>query len=350
MSKFLKKRRSRRGSEEYHLSEEGGKREKEYGSVTSLVNHEWEVKYTVKQLLPQQSSEEEPPALTISRGKEDVSTFFKDQKRKTDFVLVFEEEKKDAALCLLPKELEGTDIGVAAAAQAFKKLGKKKQRFRLWRQKFLAGLSTVGLDVEEEVNSEGGKSNVHFIKLHAPWPLLCRFAEELNLRAPLQAHPNPSGNWTEWLLAKLHIPNLMAEEVPNKPLDYYTCPFKMSKLDRFLGSDDIGSFFSRAQRSRIVYEILCTTAFGREKKGEVGVNSLVDQGAFSAAFPLHDGDYRWPGDVTPHNLLNARQVLWHFWARWGKWYKYQPLDHIREYFGERIAVYFAWLGQYVQLK
>ena len=30
------------------------------------------------------------------------------------------EDKKDAALCLLPKELEGTDIGVAAAAQAFK--------------------------------------------------------------------------------------------------------------------------------------------------------------------------------------------------------------------------------------
>ena len=65
-----------------------------------------------------------------------------DGKRKIDFVLVFEviqlrsrfpwsshfigkistqkEDKKDAALCLLPKELEGTDIGVAAAAQAFK--------------------------------------------------------------------------------------------------------------------------------------------------------------------------------------------------------------------------------------
>jgi len=40
-------------------------------------------------------------------------------------------------------------------------------------------------------------------------------------------------------------------------------------LFRFLGSDDLGSFFSRAQRSRIVYEILSTTAFGREKKGEV---------------------------------------------------------------------------------
>jgi hypothetical protein len=47
-----------------------------------------------------------------------------------------------------------------------------------------------------------------------------------------QAHPNPSGNWSEWLLAKLHLPNPMAENIPNKPLDYYTCPFKTSKLDR----------------------------------------------------------------------------------------------------------------------
>ena len=48
----------------------------------------------------------------------------------------------------------------------------------------------------------------------------------------LQAHPNPSGNWSEWLLSSLYIPNPMAEEVPNKPLDYYTCPFKTSKIDR----------------------------------------------------------------------------------------------------------------------
>jgi anoctamin-7 len=47
-----------------------------------------------------------------------------------------------------------------------------------------------------------------------------------------QAHPNPSGNWSEWVLSKLRLPNCMAEEVPNKPLDYYTCPFKANKIDK----------------------------------------------------------------------------------------------------------------------
>ena len=57
---------------------------------------------------------------------------------------------------------------------------------------------------------------------------------------------------------------------------------------RFLGSDEPDSFFSRAQRSRMVWEILATAPFGKEKKGEVGVERLVDEGAYSAAFPLHD--------------------------------------------------------------
>jgi hypothetical protein len=47
-----------------------------------------------------------------------------------------------------------------------------------------------------------------------------------------QAHPNPSVNWSQLVLKALRLPNIMYEEVPNKPLDYYTCPFKKSKLDR----------------------------------------------------------------------------------------------------------------------
>merc|ERR1712037_908466 len=62
---------------------------------------------------------------------------------------------------------------------------KKKQKFSLWRQKYMGMLQAIGLEIEEEVLHRS-KNTLHFIRLHGPWPLLCRYAEELNLRAPIQ--------------------------------------------------------------------------------------------------------------------------------------------------------------------
>ena len=39
------------------------------------------------------------------------------------------------------------------------------------------------------------------------------------------------------------------------------------------------------------------------------------------------------------------QVLSMFWSDWGRWFKYQPLNRCRIYFGDTVAMYFAWLGE-----
>jgi len=57
---------------------------------------------------------------------------------------------------------------------------------------------------------------------------------------------------------------------------------------RFLGSDNRENYFTSVQRGRILYEILSTAVFGKKKKGEVGIDRLVEEGVFSSAFPLHD--------------------------------------------------------------
>lgn len=44
-----------------------------------------------------------------------------------------------------------------------------------------------------------------------------------------------------------------------------------------------------------------------------------------------------------------RHRLYDQWARLKKWYRYQPLDYIKEYFGVKIALYFAWLGFYTAM-
>lgn len=37
-----------------------------------------------------------------------------------------------------------------------------------------------------------------------------------------------------------------------------------------------------------VYEILARAAYGKRKRAEVGVDRLVNEGVYTAAFPLHE--------------------------------------------------------------
>ena len=94
--------------------------------------------------------------------------------------------------------------------------------------------------------------------------------------------------WSAGLFSRLHLPNLLDQTLPNNIPDYYTAPFRLDKVEMFLGSEDKQKFFSQSQRSRLVLEVLNTTTFGMEKKGEIGIERLINEGAFTAAYPLHD--------------------------------------------------------------
>nr|KAF6463836.1 anoctamin 1 [Rousettus aegyptiacus] len=76
----------------------------------------------------------------------------------------------------------------------------------------------------------------------------------------------------------------------------------------------------------------------------MGITSLLANGVYAAAYPLHDGDYE--GERVE---FNDRKLLYEEWASYGVFYKYQPIDLVRKYFGEKIGLYFAWLGVYTQM-
>lgn len=54
------------------------------------------------------------------------------------------------------------------------------------------------------------------------------------------------------------------------------------------------------------------------------------------------------GDILIQ-YIGFLQLLYSEWAQPGRWYKKQPLWLVRKYFGDRIALYFTWLGFYTTM-
>ncbi|MXQ83637.1 hypothetical protein E5288_WYG014539 [Bos mutus] len=184
-----------------------------------------------------------------------------------------------------------------------------------------------------------------FVRIHAPWQVLAREAEFLKIKVPtkkmyeIKSQGSIAKTFSK-ILHKLSAP--LKPRVPehsNSRMKNLSYPFSREKMYLY-NIQDKDTFFDNATRSRIVHEILKRTTCSRANN-TMGINSLIANNIYEAAYPLHDGEYDSPGDD-----MNDRKLLYQEWARYGVFYKFQPIDLIRKYFGEKIGLYFAWLGLY----
>ncbi|XP_063800407.1 anoctamin-3 isoform X5 [Pseudophryne corroboree] len=223
------------------------------------------------------------------------------------------------------------------------------------RSTFEKNLRAEGLMLERENSITN--NDIMFVKVHCPWDTLCKYAERMNIRMPFRKKCYYT-DWRSRTMGSLQrnmrqlkswLPRnpmkLDKEALPDlEDTDCYTAPFSRARMHHFtINNKD--TFFSNSTRSRIVHNILQRTKY-EDGKSKMGINRLLGNGTYEAAFPPHEGSHKSRHPIKTHGAQNHRHLLYERWARWGMWYKYQPLDLIRRYFGEKIGLYFAWLGWY----
>lgn len=163
-------------------------------------------------------------------------------------------------------------------------------------------------------------------------------------------------------------------------------------------------FFTAAVRARIIDFILRRKKFNDSENDDFafGIEKMLSESTYEAAYPIHE--VRIVGSVSPsypvcvvsrelgqcckiangnviiiaiiysfsfkgsvsipvstelHKLClfqgdlhvegNDRSLLFKNWAALRNFYKYQPLDYVKDYFGVKIGLYFAWLGFYTYM-
>ncbi|CAG5957893.1 anoctamin-3 isoform 5-T5 [Menidia menidia] len=221
---------------------------------------------------------------------------------------------------------------------------------------FEKNLRAEGLMLEKEPSLTN--NDIMFVKVHAPWDTLCKYAEQMNIRMPFRKKCYFTERKSKSLGSRFHLRfrqikswfprnpmKLDKEALPDlEETDCYTAPFSRARMHHFT-INNRGTFFSNSTRSRVVHHVLQRTKY-EDGKLKMGINRLLGNNTYEAAFPPHEGGYKSRHSIKTHGAQNHRHLLYERWARWGIWYKYQPLDLIRRYFGEKIGLYFAWLGWY----
>uniref|UniRef100_A0A7N8X9X4 Anoctamin n=1 Tax=Mastacembelus armatus TaxID=205130 RepID=A0A7N8X9X4_9TELE len=180
--------------------------------------------------------------------------YFHDGERRVDYVLTYHLKKPGGARSSRQSVYLLTENAVLGCEGETYNSHEDHKAFR--RQEFEGKLRDMGLELEKDEDSK--IPGVGFVKIHAPWNVLCREAEFMKLKIPTKKR----------------------------------------------------------------YEVKQSRGFVEK------ISSLV----------IH---------ATKYCCLY--QLLYEEWANYSVFYKYQPIGLVRKYFGEKIGLYFAWLGLYTQM-
>jgi hypothetical protein len=218
-------------------------------------------------------------------------------------------------------------------------------------------------EIKESI--EYSDKTIEFAKIYIPWDLLAKYAEILDFRLPVKVvlknsplHPLLI-KWNTKLIGQflssfefLQIDSYNEEEAPflhrfaclrklyylvqpplPKPNKYLTNIFRRSQTNKFIPSNLYPAYVSNTLRQTAVYEILQTVGYDPTDRNRIGIARMLREHIFHAAYPLHESGHL-------KNELNVH------WAKFANFYRAQPLNSIRDYFGENFGLYFAWLGTY----
>lgn len=222
------------------------------------------------------------------------------------------------------------------------------------RRYFEKNLQREGLILELDP-MEGDESNgkLCFVKVHATWETLCRGAEMLQMKMPLKNTNPPDVKLisdqcgpfcSSWFRLSREEETLIGSTVPQ-----ITAQFTCARVDQFLVTDR-ETFFSSTQRIRIVYDIMQRARCDPNNSKKRGLQWLLTHNIILAAYPPHDGGTETRHlDINDKHQWSNRQILRQTWANFNKMFKAQPLHLVREYFGEKVGFYFAWLGFYTEM-
>uniref|UniRef100_A0A3B4F507 Anoctamin n=1 Tax=Pundamilia nyererei TaxID=303518 RepID=A0A3B4F507_9CICH len=252
-----------------------------------------------------------------------LGLYFSDGKRRVDYVLTYHIQKSGSTRRQSSKfgdnsfirrlrrslskrssraPLQPKEDPEVAAQQHQTDYHEDDQRFK--RDEFEENLQKTGLELEKDEGST--IPGVGFLKIHAPWNVLCREAEFMKLKMPTKKVYEVKQGSSVVEKIRMFIHKVTAPLHPKVDTSQSQCQKPLSH------------------------------PFSREKqhlKKYIYINNIY---IFVAC------------DIFIESCF-CSQLLYEQWASYSVFYKYQPIGLIRKYFGEKIGLYFAWLGVYTQM-